>query len=84
MCGLRTRPRADVDPPRFLNRTAIGGGISTRRPRGDTLFEALSRCVQLEPRLDIRHCELDSVLLHCASQKYLRHFSYNVSKHFRF
>jgi len=28
MCGLRTRPRTDVDPPRFLchRRTAIGGG----------------------------------------------------------
>ena len=26
MCGLRTRPRTDVDPPRFLDRTAIGGG----------------------------------------------------------
>jgi len=25
MCGLRTRPRTDVDPPRFLDRTAIGG-----------------------------------------------------------
>ena len=25
MCGLRTRPRTDVDPPRFLDRSAIGG-----------------------------------------------------------
>ena len=34
MCGLRTRPRTDVDPPRFLDRTAIGvRGISSRRPR---------------------------------------------------
>ena len=38
MCGLRTRPRTDVDPLRFLDRTVIGGGISSRRPRGDTLF----------------------------------------------
>jgi len=40
MCGLRTRPRTDVDPPGFLPpyRTAIGGGISSRRPRGDTLL----------------------------------------------
>jgi len=45
MCGLRTRPRTDVDPPRFLiggetichRRTAIGGGISSCRPRGDIL-----------------------------------------------
>ena len=37
--GLRTHPRADVDPPRFLDRTAIGGGISSRRPWGDTVFE---------------------------------------------
>jgi len=26
MCGLRTRPRTNVDPPRFLDRTAIGVG----------------------------------------------------------
>jgi len=39
MCQMRTRPRTDVDPPRFLDRTAIGGrGISSRRPRADTLF----------------------------------------------
>ena len=33
MCGLRTRPRTDVDLPRFLDRTAIGGDIgpSSRR-----------------------------------------------------
>jgi len=63
MCGLRTRPRTDVDPPRFLDpwtdadgliggetichrRTAISGGISSRRPRGDTLFcECCSRYI---------------------------------------
>jgi len=40
MCGLRTGPRTDVDPQRFLDRTAIGGGgISSRRPRGDTSFD---------------------------------------------
>jgi len=39
MCGLRTCPQTDVDPSRFLDRTAIGGGgISSRRPRVDTLF----------------------------------------------
>jgi len=55
MCGLRTRPRTDVDPPRFLDpwtggrrwpdggeticrcRTTIGGGMSSRRPRRDTV-----------------------------------------------
>ena len=35
MCGLQTRPRTDVDPPRFL---PSAGGLSSRRPRGDTLF----------------------------------------------
>ena len=30
MWGLRTHPRTGVDPPRFLNRDAIGGGISSR------------------------------------------------------
>jgi len=35
MCGLRTRPRTDVDPPRVELPSA--GGISSRRPRGDNL-----------------------------------------------
>jgi len=47
MCGLRTRPRTDVDPPRFLPPTvelpsAWGGGISSRRPRGDNLLSVLA------------------------------------------
>jgi len=36
MCGLRTRPRKDVDPPRVD--PASAGGMSSRRPRGDTAF----------------------------------------------
>ena len=36
MCGLRTRPRTDVDPSRVELPTARG--ISSRRPRGDNLF----------------------------------------------
>jgi len=32
MCGLRTRPRTDVDPPRFLDRTAIGGAYRLAAP----------------------------------------------------
>ena len=32
MCGLRTRPRTDVDPPRFLDRTAIGGAYRLAVP----------------------------------------------------
>jgi len=39
MCGLRTRPRTDVDPPRVELPSA--GGISSRRPRGDNLFYCL-------------------------------------------
>ena len=37
MCGLRTSPRTDVDPPRFLppSNCRRGGGISSRRLRGD-------------------------------------------------
>jgi len=38
MSGLQTRPRIDVDPPRFLDQLAIGGGISSGRPCGDTLY----------------------------------------------
>ena len=30
ICGLRTRPRTDVDPPRFSDLTAIGGGGAYR------------------------------------------------------
>jgi len=40
MCGLRTHPRTDVDPPRFLppsNCHRRGVGISSRGSRGDTL-----------------------------------------------
>ena len=39
MCGLRTRPRTDVDRPPFLDRTAIGGGRHIVSPSpGDTLL----------------------------------------------
>ena len=38
MCGLRTRPRTDVDPPRFLDRTAIDGGGILSCPQCDTLL----------------------------------------------
>ena len=41
ICGLRTRPRTDVDPPRFFLRPSNchrRRGISSRRLRGDTLF----------------------------------------------
>ena len=41
MCGLRTRPRTDVDPPRFLppsNCHRRGAYLLAAHPRGDTLF----------------------------------------------
>ena len=38
MCGLRTRPRTDVDPPRFVNRTAIGVRHIASPPPKRTLF----------------------------------------------
>jgi len=49
MRGLRTRPRTDVDPPRFLDpwlatkryatvELPSAGGISSRRPQGDNLL----------------------------------------------
>ena len=45
MCGLRTRPRTDVDPLRVELPSA--GGISSRRPRGDNLLIStlLLRCI---------------------------------------
>jgi len=45
MCGLRTRPRTDVDPPRFLPQSNCRRRAAYRlaAPRGDTLFLALFR-----------------------------------------
>jgi len=34
ICGLRTRRRTDVDPPRFLDRTVIGAGAYRLAARG--------------------------------------------------
>jgi len=41
MCGLRTRPRTDVDPPRFLPASNCNR-ISPRRPRAVTLYSSRS------------------------------------------
>jgi len=40
MCGLRTRPRTDVDPPIFatVELPSVGGHIVSP-PRRDTLYE---------------------------------------------
>jgi len=41
VCGLRTRPRTDVDPPRVELPSAAGGrGKSSRGPRGDNLLQS--------------------------------------------
>ena len=37
VCGLQTRLQMDVDPQRVELPSAGGGGISSRRPRGDNL-----------------------------------------------
>jgi len=55
MCGLRTRPRTDVDPPRVGLPSAAG--ISSRRPRGDNLFSTLTDFVRLA-----RRCAADTAL----------------------
>ena len=39
MCWLQTSSQTDEDLPLFLDPTAIGGGISSRRRRDDTLFD---------------------------------------------
>ena len=44
MCGLRIRPRMDVDPPRV--ELPSGGGQSSRRPRGDNLLVLRPRYVR--------------------------------------
>jgi len=56
MCGLRTRPRTDVDPPRFVHprrpdwrrhdryatvELPSVGSISSRRRRGDILYSTI-------------------------------------------
>jgi len=51
MCGLRTSPRTDVDPPRVLVRTVVGGRHIVSLPRGDTLFY-------------LRHSKSDKITLH--------------------
>ena len=38
MCGLRTRPRTDVDPPRV--ELPSGRGQIVSRPRGDNLLQS--------------------------------------------
>ena len=49
-CGLRTRPRTDVDPPRVELPSA--GGISSRRPRGDNLL--ILRCLAFSEMQQLR------------------------------
>ena len=39
MCGPRTRPLTNVDPPRVELPSA--GSISSRRPRGDNLYSSI-------------------------------------------
>jgi len=52
MCGLRTRPRTNVDPPRVKLPSA--GGISSRRSRGDNLYRWDARGVNYQHGLDAR------------------------------
>ena len=48
MCGLRTRPRTDVDPPR-VELPSAAGGISCRRPRADnSLLSGVRRRVRVK------------------------------------
>ena len=50
MCGLRTRPRKDVDSPWFLPpRTAIGGGISSRLLRVIPCYRCINTQVTGRP-----------------------------------
>jgi len=48
MCGLLTRPQTDINPPRFLDRTAIGGrGVSPSRPGAIRCFFSSFTCVDV-------------------------------------
>ena len=51
MCGLRTSPRTDVDPPRLLDRTAIGGAhiVSPHPGRYLTVRRMTVRRLDTEP-----------------------------------
>jgi len=54
MCGLRTRPRTDVDPPRVELPSA--GDISSRCPRGDVSFDlSCSLCCRFT------HCTVEGL-----------------------
>ena len=70
MCGLRTRPRTDVHPPRVELPSA--GGISSRRPRDYTLFETprqtdLTRSSAIAEGPRDASCQLKSCQLPCNS-----------------
>jgi len=58
MCGLRTRPRTDVDPPRRLppSNCHRRGGISSRRFQGDTLLVVMPHRSTARAVLDAAYC----------------------------
>jgi len=60
VCGLRTRPRTDVDPPRVELPSA--GGISSRRPRGDNLLRSISITEGRLLLFNMWNCSLQSPL----------------------
>ena len=47
MCGLRTRPQTDTDPPPFFDRTAIGGGHIVSPPPGRYLATTSTRICRI-------------------------------------
>jgi len=66
MFGLRTQPRTDVDPPRFLppsNCHRRGRGISSRCPWGDTLLDKLNFYHMMHTYSAVHCCGAVSVYL---------------------
>ena len=70
ICGLRTRPRTDVDPPRFSDLTAIGGGghiVSPPPGRYPVFSTVVAKAI-----FAITAQKLDPVVFHCAASASIR------------
>jgi len=64
MCGLRTRPRTDVGPPRVKLPSAGGRHISCRRPGSDNLFYMYDHSMKMVGPEKQQNVARDSALHH--------------------
>jgi len=64
MCGLRTRPRTDVGPPRVKLPSAAGGHTSCRRPGSNNLFYMYDHSMKMVGPEKQQNVARDSALHH--------------------